>query len=233
MTIEYEIFDFPQGNVGKQLFYAAGQAYDGGLTSGGARQLSPEPGGFSFLEIEPTWIVNESDDPFMSWFFSAATNGTIFRIPLTVTPQLVPTAAFFNADTSYATVLWDNDQPWDNDEPWLISDLGPSVVGSFNAGVSEIVVSMGVYDNIFKRGHVIGHGDVSYMINRITYVGSVATIKISPPLRHALINGEQLKFRPFFLGICTNSENVRVTYDAENKGKIKPNKIVFSEVIID
>ena len=76
MTIEHKIWNFPNRAVESQLFHVPGEYFNGGLTSGGAKIMSPEPGGFSMLELTPSRQVNEWNSPVSSWLMSKI-NGEI------------------------------------------------------------------------------------------------------------------------------------------------------------
>ena len=227
MTINHKIWNFPTLKIESQLFHVPGSYFDGGLTSGGARIMSPEPGGRSVLEVGLAYQINEWNSPFSSWLMSKI-NGAIFKVQLTKTPQLASFIGESNYKLKNSTsgVLWDNDQLWDNDGASL------AAVGTALEGAVAVSVSTGAFGEILKYGHVIGIGNYSYMIDDISYVGTRADIIVSPPLRTNVADGESVWLKPYFLGAIANGGEIRNSYDAGNIGGIKLNRIVFNEVII-
>lgn len=236
MAITYEILTFPTLPVQGQLFRAPGQAYDGGFTAGGARLMSPEPGGRAFLDVQLSLQTNERDNPAVSWLMSKL-NGDIFSVPLTKTPQLLNTEAYGGL-FPYGDIPWapvnNYSQPtrWDNSKKWM--DEGLIVEASANAleGSTSVSVNMLSYGEILQRGHVIGFGNYSYMIDAISYSDSVATIRVKPPLRKAVSQGDFMLTRPYFQGTIINGQEFAANYEAINNGHIKPPRLIFSEVII-
>lgn len=206
------IYDFPPFSVSKQLFHVPGAAVEGGYTSGAVRIVSPEPGGRSVLEMQVAMQTNEWSDPISSWVMSSG-NGRIFRIPLTKTPQLVTMRTMLSGypptslQTVYTTVALE--------------------------GSTTVTVDMKPFGPIAKAGHVIGHGDQTYLIDAISYDAAlVATITVTPPLRKDVAINDGCLLTPNFLGTISNIEDVRITYDAENAGAIQMGKMVFSEAIV-
>lgn len=236
MAITYEILTFPTLPVQGQLFRAPGQAYSGGFTSGGAQLMSPEPGGRAFLDMQLALQTNEWNDPAVSWLMSKL-NGDIFRVRLTKTPQLLSDFEIFG-NISLNGIPWEkvNDNmlpgPWDNNQLWENDGLIFPVI--VNALEGSIMVSIDVtgYSEILKRGHVIGFDKYSYIIDDITYSGNQANIKIKPPLRNNVVEGDYLLTRPYFLGTIINGQEFATNYEAINNGHIKPPRLIFGEVII-
>lgn len=233
MSYNVQIWDFPALAVQSQLFYAGGAAIDGGFTSGGARTISPEPGGRAFLEVQLSLQVNEWDIPFSSWIMSKINNGNVFRVPLTRTPQLVsditldiPTTGpgkLWASEGAYPVHTWDNGQPWASD--------GAVFEPVFEAYDGETQIS--VTGQIFKYGHVFGIGDVSYIVDDIEYSddGLTSLITVNPPLRADLTDTDLILTRPYFLGTVSNASEVRQMYDRTNNGHIAPGRLLFSEFI--
>lgn len=238
MAISHKVWDFPVVPIRSQLFHVPGIAFDGGWTSGGARIVSPEPGGRAVLEMQCALQVNEWDFPFASWLASK-TNGEIFRIQLIRTPQLVSNTALglTGGDLSRGGVGWEpwgilSSPLWDNGQLWADDGTAVAVASDALEGVGSITVDMGDFGEILKHGHVIGHDDNSYIVDDIEYDGTIATIDIKPPLRVPLDAGDLIYFRPYFLGTISNGDNVKATYDAENVGHIETGTIIFQEVTL-
>jgi len=231
--IIYKVWDFPALPVQKQLFHVPGAAYEGGYTSGGARILSPEPGGRAVLEMQLAFQVKEWTIPFTSWLMSKV-NGDIFRVKLAKTPQLIMSESLglvgnsgieWAVEGQYSQKVWDNDQLWSNDFafPLLSSALEGSVT---------LVVDTLTYGEIFKFGHVIGHADNSYMIDNVEYVDNVATLTVSPPLRRNINEYDLILTEPYFTGNISNGAELKTLYEASNVGHIQTNRIIFQEVVI-
>ena len=107
-----KIYQFPTFRIEAQLFHSPGAGYDGGLTSGGAQFITPEPGGFGVLEIAPAIIDTEWDAPLASWIMSKI-SGQIFRARLAPSPQIA-----YSKMRGMTAVPWDNGQAWSNQEEW-------------------------------------------------------------------------------------------------------------------
>lgn len=219
-----EIFDFPGVPVSKQLFHVPGAAIEGGYTSGAVRMISPEPGGRSVLELQPSFQVREWEHPFMSWLMSKG-NGEIFRVRLAPTPQVL--------SSQNENVTWDTDLLWSNHEPW-VGDISASFASAALEGSNAVTLNMTGYGDIVKPGHVVGHLDACYIIDKVTFDESAQTARIvvKPPLRANIAVNDIAYFRPFFTGTIGNIGEVRATYDAENVGSIQPGKIIFAEAIV-
>ena len=230
MAIDYKIWNFPKMAIQSQLFHVPGAYFDGGLTSGGARIMSPEPGGRSVLEVTPSLQINEWKSPFSSWLMSK-TNGEIFRIPLTVTPQLISSKTY-NLMKSKG-IVWDNDQSWDNGENWKDDGYYLNSAGVALEGSVKLYVDVRNFNDLIKHGHVIGFENSSYMVDDIEIENNIATITVNPPLRKNVKASDVIYLRPFFLGVISNGSEIRNSYDASNIGAIQLNRIVFQEVIIN
>ena len=231
MTINHKIWNFPTLKIESQLFHVPGSYFDGGLTSGGARIMSPEPGGRSVLEMRLAYQVKEWEAPFSSWLMSKI-NGAIFKVQLTKTPQIASFIGESNYNLRSTGVSWDNDQIWDNDQPWVNDGANLGAVGTALEGAVELSVSVGSFGEILKHGHVIGIGNHSYIIDDVSYVGTRADLVVSPPLRTNVANSEPVWLKPYFLGVIANGPEIRNSYDAGNIGGIQLNRIVFNEVVI-
>lgn len=236
MSITYKIWDLPTLPVRAQLFYAPGQAFEGGYTSGGIRVTSPEPGGRAFLETELSLQTTEWDAPFSSWLMSK-TNGDIFRIKLVATPQVVPALALGVIVPESRGVPWAAEgaydrSPWDNGRNWALGDTAAVTVGISLEGSQYLTVDLTGFGPVIKHGHVIGHSDNSYMVDDIEYDGDIAVITVKPPLRANVIAGDLVLFRPNFLGSISNGAELRASYEAMNVGNIQPARIIFSEVVL-
>lgn len=225
MTIEYKTYSFPTFPISKQLFHVPGASVDGGITSGGARIRSPEPGGFSMLEIQPSLQADEWTYPLSSWLMSK-TNGEILRVRLAPTPQIAGVRNILDS------VPWDSEQPWSNQQNWA-GDYSLSYAAAALYGTTTVKIDMSDVGEILQVGHVIGHSYDTYKVDEIEYdENSVATITIKPPLRRNVDDGDDAFLRPWFTGLITNPDEVRTTYDAENNGFIQMGKIILSEVVI-
>lgn len=226
MTTAYKIYEFPTFPISKQLFHVPGQAIEGGFTSGGARIMSPEPGGFSMLEIQPSLQVREFEYPVSSWLMSKS-NGQLLRVRLAPTPQLVASGLSvpWGAQTIYP------DSPWSNLANWA-GDIVSTYVLTTLQGSNRIVIDMSAIGPILKPGHVIGHAFDTYLIDEISYSGSIATAIVIPPIRRNITVGDIAYFRPWFTGYIANGADIRATYDAENAGHIQIGKIVLNEAVL-
>lgn len=218
------IHDFPTVPVSKQVFHVPGQAVDGGYTSGAVRMLSPEPGGRSVLTMQIALQVREWDYPESSWLMSMG-NGEIFRVRLAPTPQVL--------SARIPGVLWNNDQPWSNLKPWA-GDITGVYVESALEGSTTLTVDMSGYGDIVRRGHVIGHRENCYLVDRVQWDESNgrAVLTVKPPLRKNVEVGDPTFFRPYFLGTIGNIDQVVAPYEASNVGAIQIGSITFSEAIV-
>lgn len=226
MTINPKIWEFPSFPIKGQLFHVPGAMADGGLTSGGARIVSPEPGGFSMLQIEPALQTGEWSAPWASWLMSKV-NGEILRVRLAPTPQIAYSANRDGAET----VAWNNGVLWANQVEW-----NADAVVTFSAitleGATGVTLDTTATGPIFGSGHVIGHGNYTYLIDEITYAGAVATIILRNPVRKAIAVNDPAYVRPWFLGRIMNPGDIMATYDAENWGAVQMGKIILGEAVV-
>lgn len=218
-----KIFNFPTFRVETQLFHVPGAGYDGGLTSGGAQFITPEPGGFAVLEIGPALIDTEWDAPLASWIMSKIC-GQIFRARLAPSPQIA-----FSRQRGMVSVPWSNGQAWSNQQLWdgdftaryAASSLKGSVTMEFDlTGVGPIVMP----------GHVVGHAWDCYLVDEISYAGDVATAVVTPPLRRDIAAGDNCFLRPWFTGRISNGGDVRSAYNS--MGHVKPGNLVLQEAVV-
>lgn len=218
-----KVYSFPTFRIESQLFHVPGQGYDGGLTSGGAQFITPEPGGFATLETQPALIDTEWDAPLASWIMSKI-SGQVFRVRLAPSPQIA-----YSRRRGMAAVPWSNGQAWSNQQNWdgdftarySAAGLKGSVTMQFDlTGVGPIV----------GPGHVVGHESETYLIDEITYDGDVATAIVTPPLRRDIAAGDNCYLRPWFTGRISNGADIRAAYN--NMGHVKPGKIILQEALV-
>lgn len=237
MAINYQVWDFPTIKIRSQLFYAPGAAFDGGFTSGGARISSPEPGGRAYLEVEPSLQTTEWDIPFASWLMSK-TNADIFRVQLVKTPQIVSNAALnvtlpeIDVGIPWAMEGQYIQNSWDNNKNWSFDDLFVTANAMGLEGETTLIIDVSLFGPVINYGHVIGHDNWSYLVEDINYDENIATIKIKPPLRKNVAQGDFIYLRPYFTGSIMNASEIRAGYEAVNNGHIKMPNIIFSEVVI-
>lgn len=218
-----KVYNFPTFRIETQLFHCPGSGYDGGLTAGGAQFITPEPGGFSVLEIAPALIDTEWDAPLASWIMSKI-SGQIFRVRLAPSPQIA-----YSKRRGMAAVPWSNGEAWSNQQNWdgdftaryAAAGLKGSVTMSFDmTGVGPIV----------GQGHVVGHDGDTYLIDEISYNGDIATAIVTPPLRRDIAAGDNCYLRPWFTGRISNGADIRAAYN--NMGHVKPGKIILQEAVL-
>lgn len=219
------IWNFPTVPVSKQLFHVPGGAQEGGFTSGAVRMLSPEPGGRSVLELQIAMQVREFEFPIASWLMSKG-NGEIFRVRLAPTPQII------SARNASKGVTWDNGVLWANQQPWA-GDIAAVFAAPALEGTGTIRIDMTGYGDVVRHGHVVGHGDTTYLVDDYEFdaQSQIVTIHTKPPVRRDIAVGDPAFFRPYFTGTISNIGEVRATYDAENNGMIQPGKFIFAEAI--
>lgn len=225
-----EILEFPTFPVTEQGFYVGGEAISGGLTSGGARILSPEPGGFATLDYTPSLITTEWQSPLMSWVMSNV-DGVVFRVRLAATPQILTGVdPWVNHPNG---TPWDTDTPWNDGTNWRDDFVGlytqPSLKSS---NVLTFTVPTGVERSV-EKGIVIGHKNRAYLIQSFEKINDT-TIRavVKPPLREPVAINDIVYFRPFFLGTISNGSEVKQTYKRALAGQIEPNRILFAEAIV-
>jgi hypothetical protein len=218
-----KIYAFPTFRIETQLFHVPGAGYDGGLTAGGAQFITPEPGGFSVLEIAPAVIDTEWDAPLASWIMSKV-SGQVFRVRLAPSPQIA-----YSKTRGMVAVPWSNGQAWSNQEKWD-GDFTATYAAAGLKGSITMTIDLTGVGPIVGPGHVVGHGFESYLIDEITYVGDVATAIVTPPLRRNIATGENCYLRPWFTGRISNGADIRAAYN--NMGHVKPGNIVLQEAVV-
>ena len=218
-----KLLTFPTFRIETQLFHVPGAGYDGGLTSGGAQFITPEPGGFSVLEIAPALIDTEWDLPLASWIMSKI-GGQVFRVRLAPSPQVA-----FSRQRGAVSVPWEGGQAWSNQEDWDGDFTARYAAASLKGGTTVVVDLTGV-GPIVGLGHVIGHAFDSYLVDEIAYVGNIATITVTPPLRRDIASGDSCYLRPWFTGRISNGQEIRSAYNS--MGHVKPGNIVLQEAVV-
>lgn len=218
-----KIYGFPTFRIETQLFHVPGAGYDGGLTAGGAQFITPEPGGFSQLEIAPALIDTEWDAPLASWIMSKI-SGQVFRVRLAPSPQVA-----YSKQRGAVSVPWSNGQAWSNQELWDGDFTARFSAGTLKGAIVVTIDLTGV-GPILSPGHVIGHQFDAYMIDEITYEGDVATAIVTPPVRRAIAAGDSCYLRPWFTGRISNGESIRSAYNS--MGHVKPGNIVLQEAVV-
>ena len=99
-------------NVG-QAFYAPGASDMGGMTLGGFLSENPEPGGRYHLRMSfPAFWKDRARNKDASWTITRLSAGSIMRIPLLPSVQLVAASDLGGTD---AGLPWSNGEPWNND----------------------------------------------------------------------------------------------------------------------
>jgi hypothetical protein len=218
-----KIYQFPTFRVETQLFHVPGAGYDGGLTSGGAQFITPEPGGFATLEFQTALVETEWDAPLVSWIMSKI-SGQVFRVRLAPSPQVA-----YSKTRGMVAVPWDNGQAWSNQENWD-GDFTATYAAAGLKGAVTMSFDLTGVGPIVGPGHVIGHAFDSYLIDEISYVGNVATAIVTPPLRRNIAAGDNCYLRPWFTGRISNGADIRSAYNS--MGHVKPGNIVLQEAVV-
>jgi len=233
MSLSHRVYDWPPLRIRRSLFFAGGQAFEGGFTSGGAKILTPEPGGRSFLDLD--FAVQKGRDPLISWAMSKIANGNIFRVPIRCSPQVI-SASDLGVNVSNASdgVPWAAEglipaHSWDNGQNWAY-EIGAVAQAAALEGTTSIVVDMGDLEPALRPGHVIGIGDTPHLVADIEWDESVATIEIDPPLRADLSSGAYITFRPTMLCVAENPESFRGLYGASSL--VELGSVRFIEAIV-
>lgn len=232
MTISPTVYDWPAIVPVRQLFHAGGQAFDGGFTTGGAKILSPEPGGRAFLEVEFGYQKHGATDTLISWAMSKISNGNIFRVPVERTPQLLSAADLGLASDS--GVPWAEEGafssgPWDNDQNWAF-EVGAYSSAAALEGTTSLTIDMGDLPAALRIGHVIGVGNGTHLVDDLEWDGAIASITVDPPLRADVADGDYVTFRPRMLCVAENPENFRGLYEPADL--IKLGSVRFIEAIL-
>lgn len=231
------ILDWPLAVVPTgQVFYAPGQAFDGGYTSGGAETLSPEPGGRAYLDMAFNTLKSDQASRLASWIMSKGS--AIWRVPLFRSVQLVPQAdLLLPAPDPLVGVPWEDDAGddllWDGDIGWG-PDYGVNPTVAALEGAVTLTIDMSPYGQVLLPGHVIGYRERSYMVDAIVYSedDGTAVVTVTPPLRTAVVLGDdnQVTFRPFMYARMLDPSSFRAMFD---QGRwVKPGNVAFAEVIL-
>lgn len=215
-----KIHAFPTFRIETQLFHTPGAGYDGGLTSGGAQFITPEPGGFSVLEMQPAIIDTEWTAPLVSWIMSKI-SGQIFRVRLAPSPQIA-----YSRRRGMTAVPWDNGQTWSNQQSWG-GDFTARFAAAGLKGSLEIKIDLTGVGPIIGPGHVIGHDFDCYLIDEISYVGDVGTAIVTSPLNRSIAVGDDCYLRPWFTGRISNGADIRAAYNS--MGHVRPGNIILQE----
>jgi hypothetical protein len=218
-----KIYQFPTFRIETQLFHTPGAGYDGGLTSGGAQFITPEPGGFGVLEIAPAIIGTEWDAPLASWIMSKI-GGQIFRVRLAPSPQIA-----YSRKRGRTALPWDNGQAWSNQENWD-GDFTATYSAASLKGSLAVAFDLTGVGQIVSPGHVIGHDCDCYLVDEISYSGDIATAILTTPLRRDIATGDNCFLRPWFTGRISNGADIRSAYN--NLGHVKPGNIILHEAIV-
>lgn len=218
-----KIYQFPTFRIKTQLFHSPGAGYDGGLTSGGAQFITPEPGGFAVLEIAPSIIDTEWDAPLASWIMSKI-SGQVFRIRLAPSPQVA-----YSKMRGMVSVPWSNGQTWSNQENWD-GDFTATFAGPSLKGTTTVEIDLTGVGPIVGPGHVIGHQDSCYLVDEIGYAGNIGTAIVTPPLRRNIAADDNCYLRPWFTGRISNGADIRASYN--NLGHVEPGNIILQEAIV-
>lgn len=195
---------------------------------GGILTMTREPGGFSTLTYEFTAFGGAVAPRMVSWLTSAIRNARIFRLPIVISPQLVPAVDFgVSASADFSGVPWANNQPWSNGSNWAFEPIAP-VASLGLKGSTQIIIDMTELGQILWHGHVIGEGRNAYMVDDIEYEGVYAYATVSPPLRRTVNVGSRVLFRPYMTGICTSPDGFEDMFD--RAGIVRPGTVTFTEV---
>ena len=225
MTITPRVWEFPTFPISKQLFHVPGGAIQGGLTAGSAQIITPEPGGFGVLEIQPA-LRNEWDYPISSWLMSKG-NGQVLRVRLAPTPQV----AWSRRRGNSASVPWDGGLLWSNQQEWE-GDFAATFASAALEGSTEVTIDLTGVGQILQIGHVIGHGNSTYGIDEIEYSGTMAQVALTLPLRRDVAIGDPAYTRPWFTGRISNISEAISTYDSENNGNLQIGKLILNEAVV-
>lgn len=230
MTITPTVFTWPTAVVAvDQLFYVGGEASEGLFTVGGVMDKSPEPGGRAFLDCGFNYMKDDQTGRIVSWLMSKVTNGNVFRMPITRSLQIA-TPPGVSIATEVAGLPWDLSIPWDEGFRWAYEPV-VAADGAVLAGNGEIDIDVGDLGTLLQIGHVIGPASGgAHLIDDISYAGSIATMKLTPPLRRDVADGAVFTLRPEMFCTVDNPDSFRAMFQY---GKfVKPGNITFIEAII-
>lgn len=192
-----------------QVFTAGGESISGGMTLGGASISNPEPGGRSSLTFDFAPFALEQTNIDASWTISRILNGSIFKIRLYKSVQLVASDDLTGPEFG---LLWSNGQSWSNNSYWLWNPTG-LIAGASAKGSTSVTLDLTSEGEVLKIGHVFGitsNGfDFAHMVMEISYALGIATVTVSPPLRRAVTSATRFTFRPSMNVQCTNARTVK------------------------
>jgi hypothetical protein len=229
------IYDWPASvQPNRSMFYAGGQAVDGGFTVAGARIASPEPGGLAMLEA--TFSANggrsnRGQARRVSWLLSKVGNQSVFRFRLSRSPQLVSAADLgLDPQLEVSGVSWDNGQPFDNGLNFMFMPIALAGAAALE-GTTVLVLELAQYGEVLQFGHLIGHDSRTYHVDAIDYDGAgSATLTVSPPLRADIEIGDAFTFRPSMLCTVQDPAAFRSMFDAG--GIVVPGSVTLLEAIL-
>jgi hypothetical protein len=230
-----KVYDWPSQIVlSSQLFHAGGQIRDGGFTSSGARVGYPEPGGRSFLEMEFPSQRHGPTDTLISWLMSRISNGNLFRVPIGRSVQVLSDSDLGLSGGATGGLLWAAEglvpaRPWDGGNLWAY-EPGAVAAAAALEGVTELSIDVGSLPSTLNAGHVFGIDDTAYLVDDIDWDGSIATIKIDPPLRADLSEDDFITFRPKMIGFAVNPESFRANYGSAST--IRPGPVTMMEALL-
>lgn len=232
-----DIIYLPNLSLSEQLFYFKGGASAGGFTAGGVRSYSPDPGGFSMLEMSPNIQMLEKSYPNISWLMSQP-EGVVFRTRLICSSQLIPAtlscnwndSANWRGDESLDEVTTTKESSWTTGGIAYLNADTPISTSSVVIDISDLEKRLGT---TLKKGHLIGHGFSTYTINSVkTLPNFKVKLGIYPPLRKAGKEFDLILFKPWFTGTLNNVQEFKSTYKASEVGGITPNRLILDEVIL-
>ena len=212
------IYQFPAFRIETQLFHAPGAGYDGGLTAGGAQFITPEPGGFSVLEMTPAISDTEWVNPAASALMSRI-SGQMLRVRLSASPQL----AWSRERLDHLNFDLANPTGANNDAQTKFTSASLK-------GAVTVHIDMTQFAGLLREGHLIGHAFDTYLVDEIAYVGTVAKITVKPPLRRNTAIGDTCLLTPWFTGRISNGADIRAAYN--NLGHVKLGNIILTEAIV-
>lgn len=218
-----KVYQFPTFRIANQLFHTPGAGYDGGLTSGGAQFITPEPGGFTVLELQPALIDTEWDSPLASWIMSKI-GGQVFRVRLAPSPQIA-----YSKKRGMTAVPWNNGQTWSNQENWDGDFTGTYSVAALK-GTLTVKIDLTGVGPIVMPGHVIGHDYDAYLVDEISYAGNIGTAILTTPLVRDIAPGDNCYLRPWFTGRISNGADIRAAYN--HLGHVTPGNIILQQAVL-
>lgn len=228
------VYDWPASVApAESLFHAPGAAIEGAYTGGGAVSLSPEPGGRAFIEMRFSHLKTHRDMRLASWLISMVANGTVWRVPLYNSPQLVPLADL-GVDASVTEVPWEaldgSDVLWDGGVGWGVDVEAPAAASAL-AGSAAFTLNLANCNQALLPGHAIGHDNRAYKVMGIVYDDDeLASVTVSPPLRTPIVAGDRITLRPSMLGRVRDVSMFRALF--EYGLNLRPGGITFVEALV-